>query len=94
MSTFSFLTNHTQALLVIAQDPQARMRDIAESVGITERATQRIVAELVDAGYISREREGRRNVYTIRTDAPVPVPIARDLQVGDLLDALVPTSAA
>jgi DNA-binding MarR family transcriptional regulator len=58
---WSFLTNHARVLLCIAQDPRARLRDIGEAVGITERAAHRIVAELTDAGYVSRRRVGRRN---------------------------------
>jgi DNA-binding MarR family transcriptional regulator len=56
-----FVTNHTQVLLCIARDPETRLRDIAESVGITERAVQRIVADLVEGGFLTRERVGRRS---------------------------------
>lgn len=87
--TFSFLTNHGLALLVIAHDPRARMREIAADLDITERAAQRIVGDLVDAGYVNRTREGRRNVYTVRGDRPLSLSRARKLQVGDLLEVLV-----
>ena len=88
MVPFSFLTNHAHALLVIAHDPDVRMRDIAESLGLTERAAQRIVGELVESGYVTKVREGRRNVYTVRTDQSVPLSGERKLQVGDLLEVL------
>jgi predicted transcriptional regulator len=60
-----FLTNHTQVLLAIARDPDVRLRDVAEMVGITERAAQRIVADLIESGYLKRERIGRRNHYRV-----------------------------
>lgn len=86
--SWSFLTNHAQALICIAQDPGVRLREIAEAVGITERATHRIVSELADAGYISRERNGRRMNYTIESRLPLPDPVAPEQKVGDLLAIL------
>jgi hypothetical protein len=83
--SWTFLTRHAQALLCIADDPGIRLRDIGDLVGITERAAHRIVEA---AGYISRERRGRRNHYTIRLQAPLPDPVARDQKVGDLLGVL------
>lgn len=88
---WAFLTNHAQVLVCIARDPGVRMRDIGERVGITERAAHRIVAELADAGYITRQRNGRRNYYTINAHLPLPDPIARDQNVGDLLEILAAT---
>ena len=85
---WSFLTNHAQVLLCIAQDPEIRLREIGEAVGITERAAHRIVVELADAGYISRERNGRRNRYTITDDRNLPDRLARDRSIGDLLGVL------
>ena len=85
---WTFLTNHAQVLVCIARDPGIRLRDIGERVGITERAAHRIVAELADAGYITRERSGRRNHYTIKTHFPLPDPIAREQNVGELLAIL------
>ena len=82
---FAFLTNHGKTLLLIAQDPRIRLRDIAAQLGITERATHRIVAELARAGYVNREREGRRNVYSLRTHLPLGLPIQRDIDIGSLL---------
>jgi DNA-binding Lrp family transcriptional regulator len=85
---WTFLTNHAQVLVCIARDPGIRLRDIGERVGITERAAHRIVVELADAGYISRERNGRRNHYTINAHFPLPDPIARERSVGELLAIL------
>ena len=85
---WSFLTNHARVLLCIAEDPGIRLREIGDAVGITERAAHRIVAELADAGYISRERNGRRNRYAIQADLPLPDPLARGQRVGDLLTIL------
>ena len=82
---FAFLTNHGKTLLLIAHDPRIRMRDIAGRLHITERATQRIVADLARAGYVDREREGRRNRYIVRTDAPLGLPIQRDVDIESLL---------
>jgi hypothetical protein len=85
---WSFLTNHAQVLLCIAQDPGIRLREIGEAVGITERAAHRIVVELAAAGYISRKRVGRRNHYTIESQLPLPDPLAREQKIGDLLGIL------
>ena len=94
MPPFSFLTNHALTMLVIAHDPKVRMREIAASVGITERAAQRIVSDLVEAGYVDRTRVGRRNEYAVNQNAPAGVSVARDLQVGELLGVLVPPTPA
>jgi DNA-binding Lrp family transcriptional regulator len=91
---FDFLTNHGLTLLCIAQDPGVRMRDIAAKVHITERATQRIVSELIDAGYLDRERVGRRNRYTVRTDLPVAIPASRDIDLNSLLNVLLPEGSS
>lgn len=88
--SWSFLTNHASVLLCIAHDPGIRLREIGETVGITERAAHRIVGELDTAGYISRERAGRRNRYTIQAELPLPDPLARGQPVGDLLAVLTP----
>jgi hypothetical protein len=85
---WSFLTNHAAVLLCISQDPGMRLREIGERVGITERAAHRIVGDLADAGYISRERTGRRNRYTIESQLPLPDPLTRGRRVGDLLAVL------
>jgi DNA-binding MarR family transcriptional regulator len=86
---FSFLTNHGKALLLIAGDRRIRMRDIASRLDITERATQRIVADLAEAGYVDRTREGRRNIYEVRTDMPLGLPLQRDVDIGTLLAIVV-----
>jgi DNA-binding MarR family transcriptional regulator len=86
--SWSFLTNHAQVLLCIANDPGIRLREIGEAIGITERAAHRIVVELAAAGYISRTRNGRRNRYTIQSHLPVPDPVAREQRIGDLLAIL------
>jgi hypothetical protein len=91
---WTFLTNHAQVLVSIARDPGIRLRDIGERVGITERAAHRIVTELADAGYITRERNGRRNRYTINTGFPLPDPVAREQNVGRLLEILTTTHAS
>ena len=81
-------------LLCIADDPRVRMRDIASAVDITERAAQRIVADLVDTGYVSRTRDGRRNSYTVRTDLPVLLPADRDVDLNSLLGVLLPGTSS
>src|SRR5205807_2296314 len=83
--TWSFLTNHTGVLLCIANDPGIRLREIGDTIGITERAAHRIVGELADAGYLTRQRNGRRNHYEIQTHLRLPDPLARGKKVGDLL---------
>jgi hypothetical protein len=85
---WTFLTSHARVLICIAQDPGVRLREIGAAAGITERAAHRIVGELVDAGYVTRRRTGRRNHYTIRSDLPVPDTLARNRRVGDLLAIL------
>ena len=85
---WTFLTNHAQVLVSIARDPGIRLRDIGERVGITERAAHRIVVELADAGYITRERNGRRNRYTINAHFPLPDLVAREQNIGELLAVL------
>ena len=88
MPDWTFLSNHGQVLLCIARDPDARLREIGERVVITERAAYRIVGELVDARYLVRKRNGRRNSYTITTHRNLPDPLARDRSIGDLLSVL------
>ena len=88
MASWSFLTNHAQVLICIARDPGSRLREIADAVGITERAAHRIISELDDAGYISRERTGRRNRYTVRSQLSLPDPLLREQNLGQLLTIL------
>jgi DNA-binding MarR family transcriptional regulator len=87
--SWDFLTNHAHVLVCVARDPGIRLRDIAAAVGITERAAHRIVSELVDEGYLVRERQGRRNRYEVKTELPLRHPLAEEHEVGDLLEVLV-----
>lgn len=83
-----FLTNHGNVLLCIARDPDCRARDIAERVGITERAAQRIVSDLVSEGYVGRTKVGRRNRYEINRTARLRHPAMVDLEIGPFIDFL------
>lgn len=85
-STWTFLTNHSHVLVCIARDPMIRTRDLAVQVEITERAVQRIIADLVVAGYLSRERVGRRNRYVVNRRLHLRHPIEAHCYVGELLD--------
>src|SRR5919109_2716624 len=87
--SWTFLTRHAQVLLCIADDPGIRLREIGERVGITERAAHRIVGDLAAAGYIARERRGRRNSYPTEPHLPLPDRVARDQNVGDLVAVLI-----
>ena len=88
---WQFVTNHTQVLLCISRDPTIRLRDIAESVGITVGSAQRILADLIEAGYVQRQREGRRNRYLINRDSPMLRHQAQDgHNIGALLELLPP----
>jgi len=91
---WDFLTNHAHVLTCVARDPGIRLRDIAMAVGITERAAHRIVSELVDAGYVVRERQGRRNRYQVKTNLPLRHPLAEQREVGDLLETLIGSTAS
>jgi len=83
--TWTFLTNHAHVLLVIARDPTSRVRDIADSVGITERAAQAIVTDLEVGGYISRTKVGRRNTYTVNPAGAFRHRVEAGRSIGDLL---------
>jgi len=85
---WTFLTNHSHVLLCIAEDPDVLLREVALQVGITERATQRIVAELEEAGYVSHERVGRRNRYEVHAELPLRHPLEDHLEIGALLRVL------
>ena len=88
MSTWNFLTNHAHVLLCVWEDPEARVRDIATRVGITERAVQRILQELESDGYLLRERVGRRNRYRVRGDRPLRHPVEDHRPVSVLLEVI------
>jgi predicted ArsR family transcriptional regulator len=85
---WTFLTNHAQVLLCIANDPDIRLRDVAETVGITERAAQRIVTDLAEAGFLERERHGRRNRYLINEKTEMRHPAQEGYEIGELLNLL------
>lgn len=85
---WTFLTNHTHVLVCIARDPGIPMRTVAEQVGVTERAVQRIVGELVEGGYLERRREGRRNTYRLDLDRPLRHPVEQGTHLRELLDLL------
>jgi DNA-binding IclR family transcriptional regulator len=91
MGEWSFLTNHGRALLCIAHDPGVRLRDIAAQLDVTERSAYAIVSDLADAGYILKEREGRRNRYVVQQHLPLPETTLRERTVGEVLDLLVGT---
>lgn len=88
MASWDFITNHGAVLICVFKKPQITAREISRQIGITERAVLRIVADLDDAGYISRTRNGRTNTYTVNQDRPLPGPMLKDVAVGVLLDGL------
>ena len=85
MERWSFLTNHARVLLCLAHDPGARLRDIAASLGITERSAHSIVTDLTEAGYLIRQKIGRRNRYQIQAHLPLPGPGAREPAIGEIV---------
>ena len=89
ITDWTFLSNHAHVLLCIAREPEVRLRDVAEKVGITERAVQRIVADLEEGGYLSRSRAGRRNRYEVHADRPFRHSIESHRNVGILLDLIL-----
>jgi|ERR671931_1794017 DNA-binding IclR family transcriptional regulator len=93
MGDWSFLTNHARVLLCIAHDPGVRLRDIATALGITERSAYGIVTDLAEAGYVMKEKDGRRNRYQIRDDLPLRGSVSEERTIGEVLDILVDTSA-
>ena len=86
--SWTFLTNHSHVLLCIAENPDIRLRDVADKVGITERAVQRIVAELEEGGYVTHEKIGRRNHYEVYAQLPLRHPLENHLEVDALLRVL------
>ena len=86
---WSFLTTHARVLLCIARDPGVRLRDIASAAGITERRAYGVVTDLTAAGYVVKDRAGRRNRYEIQTDRPLPDDLVRERTVGEVLALLV-----
>ncbi len=89
-SSWTFLTNHAHVLLCISRSPEVRLRDVAEAVGITERAAQRIVADLANEGYISRVRVGRRNQYEVHLERRLRHPVEQSTAISSLLQLVSP----
>ncbi len=92
--SWSFLTNHARVLLRIAQDPGARLRDIAGSLGITERSAYTIVTDLTAAGCVVKHKDGRRNRYQVQAHLPLPDPVGQEPAIGDVLAVLTGEAAA
>jgi len=88
MANWSFLTSHARVLMCIAHDPGARLRDIAAGLGITERSAYGIVTELAEAGYVVKQKDGRRNRYQIQAHLPLPEPTSQERTVGEILALL------
>jgi DNA-binding transcriptional ArsR family regulator len=93
VASWTFLTNHARVLLLVANDPGVRLRDIADSLDITERSAFGIITDLVEAGYVIKERDGRRNRYHIQAHLPLPEPTARERTVGEVLALLAGADA-
>jgi len=89
MERWSFLTNHARVLLCIAHDPGARLRDIAASLDITDRSVHGIVTDLTAAGYVVRQKNGRRNLYQIQAHLPLPEPASQEPAIGEVLALLI-----
>jgi len=89
MERWSFLTNHARVLLCIAHDPGARLRDIAASLGITDRRVYGIVTDLTTAGYVVKHRDGRRSLYQIQVHLPLPEPASQEPAIGEVLALLM-----
>ncbi len=92
MARWSFLTNHARVLVCIAHDPGVRLRDIAATLDITERSAYGIVTELVEAGYVLKDKTGRRNRYHVQADLPLGEAIGRERTIGEVLELLVETN--
>src|ERR1039458_2413542 len=93
MAGWSFLTNHARVLVSIAHDPGVRLRDIATTVGITERSAYGIVTDLTTAGYVVKHKDGRRNRYQIQAHLPLPGDLSQQRTIGEVLDVLIDTNA-
>jgi hypothetical protein len=88
VENWTLLTSHARVLLAIARDPGMRLRDIAATVGITERSSYAIVTDLTRAGYVAKHKDGRRNRYQIQAHLPLPEPASQQPTIGELLDLL------
>ncbi len=89
VAEWTFLTNHAHVLLCVVRESDTRLRRIADCVGITERATHRIICDLVDAGYLTKHRIGRQSFYEVHPEQPLRHPLEADSEVGDLLRPLL-----
>lgn len=87
---WTLLTNHGRLLLLVAQQPHARIRDLADAAGITERSAQAILADLEHAGYVGKSKVGRRNVYAVNRARPFRHPAESGHSVGELIDLFSP----
>jgi hypothetical protein len=94
VTRWSFLTNHARVLLCIARDPGMRLRDLAASLGVTERSAHGIVTDLAEAGYVVKQKHGRRNRYQIQAHLPLPEPTSQEPAIGEVLALLVGAGAA
>lgn len=88
MTGWTFLSNHAHVLICVSRQPGVRLRDVAETVGVTERTAQRIVGELVEAGYLKRSKDGRRNRYDVEANLPLRHPLESGHSVGEILEVL------
>lgn len=88
-ATWTFLSNHSHVLICLAADGAQTLREVASKVGVTERAVQRIVADLEEAGVLERQRDGRRNTYVIHADVPLRHPLEAHCRIGDLIGMVV-----
>ena len=93
MGRWSFFTNHARVLICIARDPGMRLRDLADALDITERSAYAIVADLVEAGYIVKDKDGRRNRYQVESQLPLPEPIGQERTIGEVLGLLIDADA-
>ena len=93
MGEWSFFTNHARVLICIARDPGIRLRDLAATINVTERSAYGIVTDLVSAGYVVKDKDGRRNRYRVEAQLPLPEPIGRGRTIGDVLGLLVDVDA-
>ena len=93
VGTWSFFTNHARVLICVARDPGVRLRDLAAALDVTERSAHGIVTDLVDAGYVVKEKDGRRNRYCVETQLPLPESIIRERTIGEMLGLLVDAGA-
>lgn len=89
MPQWSLLTNHARTLVLVARDPDIRLRDIAGALGVTERSAHTIVADLAEGGYVLKDKDGRRNRYQIQQDLPLGESTGRKRTIGEVLELLV-----